>query len=169
MKREFSAGGVVYKKVKGDASRDKILWLVTKSKPSKEYPKDVWRLPKGWLDDSDGGKKPGQLASGIKRASGERIVKVAVKEVAEEGGVGVKVVKRIITDKYFYTNKENEKVMKFVNYFLMEWREDLEEGFGEETEKVEWLIFDKANERLSYARERKVLENAKRIIDNMLS
>ena len=30
----------------------KTLWLTTKSRPSKLYPKAVWRFPKGWLDDS---------------------------------------------------------------------------------------------------------------------
>lgn len=163
MKREFSAGGVVYKKVIGKTSKAKVLWLVTKSKPNKEYPQDVWRLPKGWLDDSDGGRQPGEMASGIKRASNEEVIQAAVKEVMEEGGVGVKVIKRIVTDKYFYTNKSNEKVLKFVTYFLMEWRQDLEESFGDETEKVEWLNFDKAKKRLSYAREKKVLKEAKKI------
>ena len=46
MMREFSAGGVVFKKAKS-----KVLWLVAKSSPSKKYPGDIYRLPKGWVDD----------------------------------------------------------------------------------------------------------------------
>jgi 8-oxo-dGTP pyrophosphatase MutT (NUDIX family) len=208
MRREFSAGGVVYKKVKGKSSKVKLLWLVAKSKHSKEYPDDVWRLPKAWLDDEMGGKKPGQLARGSKRANAEQVIKAAVREVVEEGGVEVKVIRKIATDNYFYlkkgkdlpsqtrwmkpiqivraiartkrdrgpqalpvgiyTDKEKSKVAKFVTYFLMEWQRDLEEGFGEETEEVKWLEYKKARERLTYPREKKILEKAKKIIDNLL-
>jgi len=171
MRREFSAGGVVFKKIKGESSNlpageagVKLLWLVAKSKPSKEYPDDVWRLPKGWLDDERGGKKPGQLATGSKRASANQIIKAAIKEVAEEGGVEVKVISKIATDNYFYTDKEKSKVAKFVTYFLMEWQRNLKEGFGEETEDIEWLEYKKARERLTYPREKNILEKANEIL-----
>lgn len=172
MRREFSAGGVVFKKVKGKNSNlpageagVQVLWLVAKSKPSEEYPDDVWRLPKGWLDDERGGKKPGQLATGSKRANAKQVIKAAVREVMEEGGVEVKVVSKIATDNYFYTDKEKNKVAKFVTYFLMEWKRNLREGFGEETEDIEWLEYLKARERLTYPREKKILEKANEILD----
>lgn len=165
MKREFSSGGVVYKKLKGRDSKTQVLWLVAKSKPNKDYPNDVWRLPKGWLDDEKGGKKPGKYASGKERASADIILKAAIREVMEEGGVEVKVVSKIGNDNYFYTDKEKNKVAKFVTYFLMEWVDDLQEGFGEETEKVEWLEYKKAKEKLTYTRERNMLEKANKIID----
>ena len=166
MTREFSTGGVVYKIHRKPNTKHKAyLWLVTKSKPNKDYPEEVWRLPKGWLDDLENGMKPGPLSTGSKRASSEQIAKAALKEVQEEGGVKAKIIENIVTDRYFYTNKEKKKVVKFVTYFLMEWEKDLKEGFGEETEEVSWLDYEKAKERLTYPREKKVLEKAKEFLD----
>ena len=168
MRREFSAGGVVYKKVRDNSSKVKLFWLVAKSKPSKEYPDDVWRLPKGWLDDEGGGKKPGQLAAGRRKADEDNIRKAALREVEEEGGVEAEIVEKITTDRYFYTDKEKERVIKFVTYYLMSWIKDKDGGFGKETEKVKWLTFGKAKKQLTYSREKKVLEKAKKIMDNTL-
>jgi len=167
MKREFSAGGIVFKKIK-DNGGTKILWLVAKNNPNENYPDEIWRLPKGWLDDIEDGKKPGPLASGIQRASTDQVLEAAVREVLEEGGVEVKVIKRIATDNYFYTDKEKNKVSKFVTYFLMEWRKDFEEEFGEETEEVVWLEYGAAKEKLTYEREKKMLDRAKVILDTGL-
>jgi 8-oxo-dGTP pyrophosphatase MutT (NUDIX family) len=81
LSREFSSGGVVYKIQKNLNSE--ILFLVSKSKPSPEYPKDNWRFPKGWIDDGIG--IPGPKASGKVKATEEDLEKTAVREVMEEG------------------------------------------------------------------------------------
>jgi len=165
MFREFAAGGVVYKKRQNSKNQKlETLWLVTKSNPSKEYPGEYWRLPKGWIDDIDGGLNPGPISSGEKKASEEDLQKGALREVAEEGGVKVKIVKKIGTMRFF-TKSSRGQVIKFVTFYLMEWRSDLKEGFGFETEKVEWLEFTKAKEKLNRKEEREMLEKAKRILD----
>ena len=166
MKREFAAGGVVFKKEKDENGQINTLWLVAKNNPSKDYPDETWRLPKGWLDDIEKGKKPGPLATGTKRASNDQIIAAAVREVKEEGGVEVKIISKIATDNYFYTDKEKNKVAKFVTYFLMEWERDYKDGFGEETEEVRWLDYKKAKNKLSYAREKNILEKAKVVLDS---
>jgi 8-oxo-dGTP pyrophosphatase MutT (NUDIX family) len=163
MRREFSAGGVVFKKEGGGK---KILWLVAKNKPNRLYPDDIWRLPKGWLDDRQGGKKPGPFASGEKKADVKMIKEAALREVAEEGGVEAEIVDKIATDNYFYTDKEKNKVAKFVTYFLMEWRSDKRGGFGDETEEVLWLTFKDTKEKLTHQREKKMLEKAKILLDS---
>jgi 8-oxo-dGTP pyrophosphatase MutT (NUDIX family) len=165
MNREFSAGGVVYKKVKKQNSKQfELLWLVTKSTPSKLFPESVWRLPKGWLDDKDGGKNPGPLASGIKKASERDLRNAALTEVKEEGGVRAKIIKKIGSERYFYTH-EGSKILKFVTFYLMEWQANLAEGPGFETEEVAWLAFDKARKKLKYSREKKILEKARVSLD----
>jgi hypothetical protein len=58
MTREFSSGGVVFK-----SESKNVLWLVTASMPSALYPKVVWRLPKGWIDNETP-DIPGPLAGG---------------------------------------------------------------------------------------------------------
>lgn len=135
--REFSAGGVVYKPGRDD------LWLVTASMPSKLYPKAVWRFPKGWIDEK------------------EKIEEAASREVREEGGVEARIIKKIGTEKYFFTTKEGKKILKFVTFYLMEWVRDLPEGFGDETSEVVWLPYNKAYERLTYSGEKEVLEKAR--------
>ena len=158
LKREFSAGGAVFKKENGV-----VLWLVAESAPSDGYP-EYWRLPKGWLDDTEDGNFPGQLGSGIKKATDEDIKKAALREVIEEGGVEAKIINKIGTQRYF----RGKKTMKFVTYYLMEWIKDVPEGPGFETSEVKWLLADAAIKFLKYPREKEVLQKAKRILDSGL-
>jgi 8-oxo-dGTP pyrophosphatase MutT (NUDIX family) len=104
--REFSAGGVVYKKIGNETA-----WLVTKTAPSELYPDPVWILPKGWLDDVD--TLPGPYTLGLKKANEEFLQKSAIREVEEEGGIKAKIVSKITTDRYFFTKKDGERVLKF--------------------------------------------------------
>jgi 8-oxo-dGTP pyrophosphatase MutT (NUDIX family) len=159
VKRQFSAGGVVFQK-----TSDSVLWLITKSAPSIEYPNDVWRLQKGWLDDSVDGKSPGPLASGQKKATEEELQNAALREVKEEGGVEAKIIEKMGTETYFFPTPEG-RGMKFVTFYLMEWEKDLPEGPGFETSEVKWLAFDEAQKLLTYAGEKKVLEKAKTLLD----
>ncbi len=158
MKREFSAGGVVYKKVNSS-----ILWLIAKSQATPDYPNSYWRLPKGWIDDRDDGKNPGSIASGERKATEEELKEAAIREVREEGGVEAHIVQKIGTSQYVFSRNDG-KVMKFVTFYLMEWERDLEEGPGFETEKVEWLVFEEARKILKNSGEKKVLDKAKEIL-----
>ncbi len=139
--REFSSGGAVYKKEKGE-----ILWLVTKSAVSDLYPKAVWRLPKGWIDE------------------GETTEETAIREIKEEGGVEAKIIKKIETVRYFFTTSDKNKILKFVTFYLAEWVGDLPEGFGEETSEIVWLPYEEALKKLSYSGERQVLKKAKELL-----
>ncbi len=160
--REFSAGGVVFKKKDGN-----ILWLVTESRPSELYPKGFWRLPKGWLDDDEDGKLPGPLASGKKRATEQRLQRGALKEVREEGGIEAKIISKIGTIKLF-SKSPRGKVLKFTTFYLMEWMRDLSEGPGFETSEVVWLPFEDARKKITYSSEKKVLDKAKETLERGL-
>ncbi len=159
IKREFSAGGVVFKKESGQ-----VFWLITKSTPSKLYPKAVLRLPKGWIDDKEGGLFPGQIASGEKRATEEELKRAALKEVEEEAGVKAKIIGKVGTEKIFITTPRG-KVLKFITFYLMQWLKDLKEGFGKETSGVQLLSFNEARKALSYSGEKKNLDKAKEFLD----
>lgn len=165
MRRQFSSGGVVFKKIKTKGSIVKTFWLVAKSNPSKDYPQEIWRMPKGWLDDEDNGKNPGPFARGEEKATEEVLREAALREVREEGGVEAKIIKKIGTERFFFKN-EDELIQKFVTYYLMEWVKDLPEGPGFETEKVEWLGFEDARKKLTHSGEKKVLDKAKEILDS---
>jgi 8-oxo-dGTP pyrophosphatase MutT (NUDIX family) len=159
--RIFSAGGVVYKKtsINSDA-----LWLVTKAAPSPEYPKPNWRLPKGWLDDE--GDLPGPLASGKIKADKKDIERAAYREVKEEAGVETKIIKKVGTEKYFFTSRDGTRNLKFVTFFLMEWLSDASDGFGFETEEIVWLPYSDARKRLTNSGERKVLDQATKLLNS---
>lgn len=152
LKREFSAGGVVFKK-----QGDDILWLVAKSNPNEKFPGEYWRLPKGWLDDEDGHIYPGPLATGQIKAKEKEIKEAAIREVREEGGVEAKILDKIETVRYF-TRTVQGPVLKFVTFYLMEWVRDLPEGFGFETAEVIWLPLEGAKEKLSREREKDTLQ-----------
>ncbi len=152
--REFSSGGVVFKKENG-----KILWLVCRSNPSQKYPEERWRLPKGWLDDDPDRDYPGPMARGEKRATQEEIQQNALKEIREEGGVETRIIKKLGTTKYFTTTVQGP-VLKFVTYFLTEWIRDAAEGYGTETSKVTWLEYEEAYKTLHASREKEILKKA---------
>ena len=87
----------------------------------------------------------------------------ALREVGEEGGVEAKILGKIGTIKYF-TNSSRGKVMKFVTFYLMEYVRDLPEGFGFETEKVDWLKFKDARDRITRENEKEVLSSAQKML-----
>lgn len=163
--REFSSGGVVFRRVKEQESkRVKVLWLVTKSSPSKLYPHEIWRLPKGWIDDEGGGKKPGPAARGERKVNEGELQSAALREVKEEAGVEARIVAKIGTETRFFTSN-GQRVMKFVTFYLMEWLRDLPEGPGFETSEVAWLSYEIARKRLSYSSEKKTLDKARQILE----
>ena len=156
--REFSSGGVVFKKDNG-----KILWLIRKTAASELYPETHWMLAKGRIDDIDG-DLPGPMASGKIKANEESLQKAALREVGEETGVEAKIVKKIETIMYSFTDTVRGKILKFVTFFLMEYIKDKPEGFDWETSEIAWLPFDEALETLSFRGEKSVLKKAKELL-----
>jgi 8-oxo-dGTP pyrophosphatase MutT (NUDIX family) len=157
--REFSSGGVVFKKEK-----NKILWLVRKTSKSELYPKQYWMLPKGRVDDEDG-DQPGPMAKGLIKADPTSLEMAAIREVNEEGGVEAKIVKKIGTSMYSFKDPQRGKILKFVTFFLMEYVKDLPEGFDWETEEIAWLSFEDAKKRLSFGGEKQMLTKAKELLE----
>lgn len=134
MKREFSAGGIVFKNGKV---------LIRRPKANPEYRGNLgWSFPKGWIGEV------------------EKTEAAAVREVAEEGGVQAIIIKKLPTLKIFFTDQNKEKVMKFVTYFVMEWVKDLREGLGWETEEVKWVTLNEALGMLAFKNEKQLLELA---------
>jgi 8-oxo-dGTP pyrophosphatase MutT (NUDIX family) len=168
--REFSSGGVVYRKLIINNLQFTIEWLVTRSTSSKLYPETYWRLPKGWIDNTTP-EIPGPIASGKVRADEKLLQKAALREVREEGGVEAKIVKKIGTEKYFYrlpsrpssayNTPDKGKILKFVTFYLMEYVSDLSEGYDEETSEIAWLPFEEAYKKLSFSGEKQILKKAK--------
>jgi len=136
--REFSAGGVVFKKDK---------WLIRSTTPSEEFPKSYWMLPKGWIDD------------------GEKIQETALREVREEGGVNAKIIKKIGTINYPFKHPTRGIILKFVTFYLMEYESDVDGGHDWETAEVKLLPFDEAYKKLSFSGEKQMLAKARELLN----
>ncbi len=143
MLREFSAGGIVYKK-----EGDNLLWLIRRPKGGKDYRGNLgWSFPKGWLNKN------------------ETLEQAGLREVAEEGGVKAKIIKKLPTLKIFFTNPDDQKVKKSITYFVMEWLEDLKEGIGWETKEIKWVSKKEARGLLAYKNEKELLSKAVKLIN----
>ena len=141
-KREFSAGGVVFRKFKIQNSKFKIRWLVAKHSGYKK-----WILPKGLID-------PGESSEAA-----------AVREVKEETGIKAKIVNKIKpAERYVYTF-EGKRVFKVVQYYLMEYVSGDVKDHDWEMEEVGWVLFDEAKKRLDFSGQKKVLKQAKEMVE----
>ena len=161
MTREFAAGGVVFRNVGKET-----LWLITQSTPSEFYPDSFWRLPKGWLDDEDEGKKPGPQTRGVREASETEFQNAALREVEEEGGVVVEILDKIKTLVLSLTIRGRGKVLKFITFYLMRYSGDSRDGFGFETSEIAWLSYSEARKRLSFSSEKEVLDEAVELLES---
>ncbi|AKM78775.1 MAG: AP4A hydrolase [Candidatus Beckwithbacteria bacterium GW2011_GWB1_47_15] len=143
-RREFSAGGVVYRKLEVRNSKHETVWLVCKHSGYHR-----WVLPKGLVE------------------KGESLKDTAVREVEEECGVRAKVIAKIPEpERYVYT-MAGQKVFKLVTYFLMEYQSGNIKDHSWEMEEVEWLEFDQAVKRVEFKGAKEVLEKAKKIRDEL--
>lgn len=137
VRKAFSAGGVVYRE-----EPEGILWLVIKAKKDGQ-----WRLPKG----------------GIKK--NETSLEAAQREVEEEAGVEVEMLGKIGHEKYFFV-QDGQKIFKTVIFYLMRYVQEKFGGLDWETEKIDWLLYDEAKERLFFANEKKILVAAQKLLNN---
>lgn len=101
IKKETSAGGIVFRQLKISNFQFKIEWLVTQHSQHKG-----WVFPKGLIGDT---------------VTDEPMEVAALREVEEEGGVKAKIMNpKPVTVSYSY--KWNDlQIEKTVHYFLMEY------------------------------------------------
>lgn len=144
MVRQFSAGGIVYKK-----EGEETFWLIIR--PNIEG-KERWQLPKGWIND------------------GEKTEEAAVREAREEGGVEVRPIAKVDSFKVIFSNtfegKPEEKILKTITFYLMEYQGDLPQGHDEEVAETVWLPLKEAQEKLTFKNEKAILLKAKEILDH---
>jgi 8-oxo-dGTP diphosphatase len=137
MRREFSAGGVLVRRLRGR-------WVVAAIRPRRHGPA-VWALPKGRIDD------------------GERAEATALREVAEETGARGRSLGKLGDVRYWFS-WEGERVFKVVSFFLVRYEAgrlgDLPEAFRHEVADVRWLPLEQAPRLLTYAGERDMAAKA---------
>jgi 8-oxo-dGTP pyrophosphatase MutT (NUDIX family) len=143
MKFEFSAGGIVIKESLISSHKSEILVLVCQH--SQHH---GWVFPKGLIGD---------------HVKDEKKENTAIREVEEETGAKGKIIKPLMPVEYWYVFK-GEKIKKTVYYFLMEYVGGDTNKHDMEMEKVEWLAENEVEKRLTYASDKKVWQEAKKLI-----
>ncbi|MBW3593547.1 MAG: NUDIX hydrolase [Actinobacteria bacterium] len=137
MRREFSAGGVVVRRLRGG-------WHVAAIRPRGKH---VWALPKGLID------------------AGETAAETALREVAEETGVEGRLVAKLGDVRYVYTWR-GERVFKVVSFFLVRYSRgrlgDIAPAMRREVDEARWLPLEEAPALLAYGGEREMATNALR-------
>jgi 8-oxo-dGTP pyrophosphatase MutT (NUDIX family) len=128
--REFSAGGVVVRRMRG---RPFVAVVRVRD--------DVLALPKGHPE-------PGESAA-----------EAARREVREEAGIEADLVQKIEDIRYWYS-RDGERVMKIVSFFLFRYRSGRVADHDHEVEAAGWIPLEEAPRRLAYPSERKVAESA---------
>ena len=137
MRREFSAGGVVVRRLNGR-------WVVAAIRPGGK-PEGTWALPKGLI------------------GPGERAEATAEREVAEETGVAAKPDGKLGDARYVYT-WAGERVFKVVSFFLFRYARgrlgDIPPEHAHEVAETAWLPLDEAPTLLAYKGEREMAVKA---------
>ena len=131
MRREFSAGGVLVRRMHG---RD----FVAAVRPQGKAP-GTWALPKGLID------------------AGETPAETALRETAEETGIEARLVGKLGDVRYVYT-WDGERVFKVVSFYLLRPLRGrlgrLPPGMELEVAEARWLPLDDAPRLLAYRGER---------------
>jgi 8-oxo-dGTP pyrophosphatase MutT (NUDIX family) len=126
MIREFSAGGVVVRRMRG---RPFVAVVRVRD--------EVLALPKGHPD------------------AGESAADAAWREVREETGLEAELVEKLDDIRYWYV-RGGERVMKIVSFFLFRYRRGRVADHDHEVQEALWIPLDEAPDRLAYKGEREM-------------
>jgi 8-oxo-dGTP pyrophosphatase MutT (NUDIX family) len=135
MIREFSAGGVVVRRMQG---RPFVAVVRVRD--------EILALPKGHPDGD------------------ESAAEAAQREVREETGLEAELVEPLGDVKYWYV-RGGERVMKIVAFFLFRYRSGNVADHDHEVEEALWIPLDEAPRRLAYKGEREMAEAARSRLD----
>jgi len=148
MQREFSAGGVLVRRLRGR-------WMMAAIRPAGRQP-GLWALPKGRIDEGESGEA------------------TALREVAEETGAHGRSLGKLGDVRYVFTwppkPAEGERIFKVVSFFLVLYEGgrlgDLPAAFQHEVVEVRWLPLDEAPELLTYGGEKDMAQKARTVLES---
>ncbi len=140
MEREFSAGGVVLRKMRGR-------WFLAVIEPHMDRPKKPAKK-----STSAGSSHPHPITALPKGAidKGEKPEQTALREVKEETGLTAELVHKVADIKYVYVRNwgDHARVFKIVSFYLLLYRsgklDNLAPEMRVEVKKAFWIPLDKA-------------------------
>jgi 8-oxo-dGTP pyrophosphatase MutT (NUDIX family) len=137
VKREFSAGAVLVRRLRG-------AWHVAAIRP-RGKPEGTWALPKGRIDPGETGEA------------------TALREVREETGAGGGSLGKLGDVRYVFT-WDGERVFKVVSFFLVRYGEgrlgDIPPEHRHEVAEARWLPLEEAPSLLAYKGEQEMAARA---------
>jgi 8-oxo-dGTP pyrophosphatase MutT (NUDIX family) len=137
MPREFSAGAVVVRRLRGR-------WWLAAIRPGGK-PEGTWALPKGNV------------------GRGEAPEATALREVTEETGIEGVSEGKLGDVKYVYT-RGGQRIFKVVSFYLVRYRrgriDDVPGAFRHEVAEARWLPLDDGPRLLAYRGEKEMAEKA---------
>ena len=137
MRREFSAGGVLVRRLNGR-------WMLAAIRPAGK-PEGLWALPKGQID------------------GGESAEVTALREVEEETGARGRSLGKLGDVRYWF-NWRGERIFKVVSFFLVRYEGGrlgrIPCRFRHEIAEVRWLPLEEAPALLAYGGEREMAQKA---------
>jgi 8-oxo-dGTP pyrophosphatase MutT (NUDIX family) len=147
MQREFSAGGVLVRRLGGR-------WMVAAIRPAGK-PAGLWALPKGRIDDGESGEE------------------TALREVAEETGAHGRSLGKLGDVKYVFTwppkPAQGERIFKVVSFFLVRYQGgrlgEVPEEFRHEVAEARWLPLEDAPRLLAYGGEKEMARKAAEFLE----
>lgn len=133
-RREFSAGGVIYKKT-GHVPE---VALIARNN------KTVWCLPKGKIEPD------------------EKAEKAAAREIREETGLAGRLIKPLGDITYWFVSPvDKARIFKKVRFFLFEYLNGSFEGHDDEVDDAGWFTIPEALKAMSYPSEKQIMQTAK--------
>jgi 8-oxo-dGTP pyrophosphatase MutT (NUDIX family) len=142
VQREFSAGGVLVRRLRGR-------WMIAAIRPAGK-PDGLWALPKGRIDEGESGEA------------------TALREVEEETGARGRSLGKLGDVRYWF-NWRGERIFKVVSFFLVRYERgrlgELTDAYRHEVAEVRWLPLEDAPRLLAYKGEREMAEKALAFLD----
>lgn len=143
--REFSAGGLVYKRKQGVT----YLLLIEPKGPHWGPPVGYWSYPKGRIGDSDPSDTPESAA---------------LREVREEGGVSGKIVEKLGDIKYTF-EWEGRNIFKIVTYYLMEYLDGDPSDHDHEVAQAAWFPLHQVPDKLKFSHDKAIFKKASELLN----
>jgi 8-oxo-dGTP pyrophosphatase MutT (NUDIX family) len=137
MRREFSAGGVLVRRLRGE-------WVFAAIRPAGR-PEGLWALPKGQIDTGESGEA------------------AALREVEEETGARGHSLGKLGDVRYWF-NWQGERIFKVVSFFLVRYEVgrlgEVAPQFRHEIAEVRWHPLADGPRLLAYSGEREMARKA---------